>query len=87
LWKGAKRIKKAADSTAAVDQWFTLEISAVGSRLEVSVNGAAVAVYTDANPEHRKGHIALQAFEAGTVVRFRKIEIKELPPEKPTTPK
>ena len=47
------------------------------------VNGNTVADYTDPNHAYRKGHIALQAnsWEDGdsTVVRFRKIEIKELP--------
>jgi serine/threonine protein kinase len=88
LWKAGKRMQRALKSATGPDQWFTLEVMAVGPRLKVLVNGNTVADYTDPGHHFRKGHIALQAHtwhDGGnsTVVRFRKIEIKELPPPAP----
>src|SRR5262249_36838491 len=60
LWQAAKHVQKAADSGLALDQWFTLEVIAVGPRLKVLVNGKTVADYTDPGHEYRKGHIGLQ---------------------------
>ncbi|HEV3143576.1 MAG TPA: family 16 glycoside hydrolase, partial [Gemmataceae bacterium] len=65
------------------DDWFTLEIIALGGRLTVKVNGTTTADVVDAT--YTRGSLALQnqADEADEVVQFRKIEIKELPPEEP----
>jgi serine/threonine protein kinase len=78
VWQNSQRVRKARPSTAAPDQWFTLEVFAHGPNLRVLVNGQAVAEYSDDEEEYEEGHIALQALDAGTVVRFRKIEIREL---------
>ena len=64
------------------DQWFSMEVIAKGSRIQVLVNGQNVVDFTDAAESPRKGHIALQAFGENTMVRFRKIEIKEISPSK-----
>lgn len=52
----------------------------------VKVNDRTTADFTDPNPHFPKGYIALQSFHPDTVVHFRKIEIKELPPSKSETP-
>jgi hypothetical protein len=62
------------------NEWFPLEVIARGSHIQVQVQGQTVVDYTDANGDSRKGHIALMA-SGTTVVRFRKIEIKELSSE------
>jgi anti-sigma factor RsiW len=62
-------------------EWFTLEVIAEGTHIVILVNGKKAVDLNDAT--YRKGHLALQQHDPGTVVAFRKIEIKELPPSKP----
>ena len=61
-------------------EWFTLEVIAQGNHVVVKVNGMMTADYTDADRLFSTGHIALQQHGPQTVVEFRKIEIRELPP-------
>ncbi len=63
------------------ETWFTLEIIAQGERYVVKVNGQTTADYRDPDRQFSTGRLALQSFNADTVVHFRKIEIKELPPD------
>ncbi len=55
--------------------WNTYRVRAVGSRLDVWVNGELTAVLEQA--EFEQGFIALQRWQTGTV-RFRKLLLKEL---------
>jgi tRNA A-37 threonylcarbamoyl transferase component Bud32 len=72
------------------DEWFTQEVIADGNHIIVKVNGQETVNWPD--PEHRytRGNFALQHHDAKTVVKFRKVEIKELPatlvPPPPTPP-
>jgi serine/threonine protein kinase/WD40 repeat protein len=61
------------------DTWLTLEVIARGEHLIVKVDGKVVADVIDSTSS--RGHVQLEAGRPGTVVQFRKIEIKELPPE------
>jgi hypothetical protein len=65
------------------DTWFAMEVLVLGNHITTKVNGQTVVDFRDLANSHRKGHLALQAMYAPTRVRFRKIEIKELPPEAP----
>ena len=68
------------------DEWTLLEIIALGDRIRIKVNGQTTVDYRDEKHHYRRGHIALQTFGNKmpiTVVHFRKIEIKELPPTPP----
>jgi hypothetical protein len=67
-------------------EWFTLDVLANQGSITVKINGATTAEFSRLGPEFLRGHIALQAHQAGTVIEFRKIEIKELPPGKPDAP-
>jgi formylglycine-generating enzyme required for sulfatase activity len=68
----------------APDTWYTLEVIADGPNLQVKVNGKLTSVVKDGG--HSTGRIALYALSPGlgpntpSVVYFRKIEIKDLPP-------
>jgi hypothetical protein len=62
------------------DQWFLLEIIAQGPRLTFSVDGKKTLSYEDLQRNFMKGGIALQVQGTATVVRFRKIQIRELTP-------
>jgi hypothetical protein len=79
--KGLKEILilKAAHK---VDEWFTLEAIAVGAKLTTLVNGKKQIEWTDPKHRYKKGHFALQQHDPGSVVHFRKIEVKELPDDK-----
>jgi serine/threonine protein kinase len=61
--------------------WFTMEIIANGDRIIIKLNSRPIVDHHD--PLYRKGHFALQQHHDGTVVKFRKIEIKELSPSSP----
>ncbi len=72
-------IAKPLAQVNAGGQWNTLEITAQGSHLVVTLNGTKTAEATDT--KHARGAIALQygagANNAG-IVKFRKIEIRTL---------
>ncbi len=64
--------------------WFTLEVIVEGNRIKTLVNGKTVLETKDETDMSRMGHFALHV-ERGfnpmeaSAVRFRKIEIRELP--------
>jgi hypothetical protein len=68
------------DAPHKPDEWFTLEVIAVGDHLVIKVNGKTTVDWSDPGRLYTRGHFALQGHDPGTVVKFRKIEIKELPP-------
>jgi len=63
-------------------EWFTLEAICVGPKLTTLVNGKKMIEWKDPKYRFKKGHIALQQHDPGSVVQFRKIEVKELPDDK-----
>jgi hypothetical protein len=64
------------------NEWFTQEVIAKGNHIVIKLNGKTTVDYTDAKNTYKKGHFALQGHDPGTVVKFRKIEVIELPAEK-----
>jgi formylglycine-generating enzyme required for sulfatase activity len=74
------------EATITPDTWFTLEVIARGNRIVTRVDGRTVLDWVDGQKRHTKGHFALQVFHANTVVEFRKIEVKELPPSSAAPP-
>jgi formylglycine-generating enzyme required for sulfatase activity len=87
LWRigpGVGTLVLVKEALVPPDTWFQLEVTAVGPRITVKVNGRTTADWMDDRTDHRTGHIALQVnWPDMTTVRFRKIEIKELPPSSP----
>jgi formylglycine-generating enzyme required for sulfatase activity len=67
------------------DEWFIQEVIADGNHIIIKVNGKTTVDFVDPNNTYTKGHLALQQHNLGTVVQFRKIEIKELTPVKEPT--
>ena len=49
------------------------------TRIKVRVNGVLLYEYQDFNPAWRDGHFGFQQHDPGSVVKIRKIEVKELP--------
>jgi hypothetical protein len=64
------------------DEWFTQEVIADGNHITIKVNGKTTVDYVDEKRTYTKGHLALQVLGPGTVVQFRKVEVKELPPSR-----
>jgi hypothetical protein len=63
-------------------EWFTEEVIAAGNHLLIKVNGKTTVDWRDSNHTYTGGHFALQQHDERTVVKFRKIEVKELPAAK-----
>jgi hypothetical protein len=66
-------------------QWFSLDVRAEGNRVVVMVNEQVTADYVDPARRFLKGRIALQKLNPETIVEFRKIEVRELNRERPST--
>ena len=49
------------------------------TRIKVRVNGELLYEYQDFNPAWKEGHFGFQQHDPGSVVKIRKIEVKELP--------
>jgi hypothetical protein len=64
------------------NEWFTQEVIADGNHIIIKVNGKTTVDWKDPENRFKKGHFALQGHDPGTVVKFKKIEVKELPPSK-----
>jgi uncharacterized protein (TIGR03067 family) len=62
------------------DEWFDLDVIAVGNRITIKVNGKTTVDFIDKKKTFTRGHLALQQFGADTTVAFSKIEIMDLPP-------
>lgn len=60
------------------DEWFTQEVIAVGPKVTILVNGKQTVEYTIPGDYFKKGHFALQGHDPGSVMTFRKIEVKEI---------
>ena len=67
-------------SPAPADTWFDLEIIARGPKIQVKVNGATTAEYSDPVNAHQSGRIGLQHHDSRSRAEFRKIEIREAEP-------
>ncbi len=65
------------------DEWFTQEVICKGPKITILVNGKKTVDWTDPKDRFKTGHFALQQHNDGSVVKFRKIEVKELPSEEP----
>lgn len=63
-------------------EWFEMEVIAVGKQITIKVNGKVTVDIADSNSTYNRGCIALQQLGDSTDVRFRKVEVKKLPPSK-----
>ena len=61
------------------NEWFTQEVIAIGNHIVIKVNGKTTVDYMDPKNTFTKGHFALQGHDPGTVVKYRKVEVIELP--------
>ena len=78
----AKRISakvRLKESPVPANQWFTMEVVADGDHITILVDGKQVADYIDDDRVSAAGAIRLQVSNAATLVKFRKVQIRELP--------
>jgi hypothetical protein len=64
------------------DEWFTQEVIADGNHIIIKVNGEKTVDFVDEKNTFKKGYLAIQQHNLGSVIKVRKAEIKELPPSK-----
>lgn len=61
------------------DEWFTQEVIAVGPKITIITNGKTEVDYTIPGDKYfKKGHFALQGHDPGSIMMFKKIEVKEI---------
>lgn len=78
-----KEVLVLKDAPNKPGEFFTQEVICVGDTITIIVNGKkTVDAWKDPQARHKKGHFALQGHDPGTVVTFKKIEVKELPASK-----
>jgi hypothetical protein len=78
------------DSPVKDDEWFNVHLRVQGKTAVVRINDKIIVEYLEPEgiPGERKigkGFIALQEHDPGTVVRFRNIMLKKLPPPAPAS--
>ena len=76
--KLAENTKLAEPISVALKNWNTMEITAIGNRVTIVVNGGTVTEFTDPSGWYGNGEIALTAW-VHSVVQFKEILIEELP--------
>jgi len=66
------------------DEWFTQEVIARGNHIIIHVNGKKTVDFKDPKNTYTRGCLALQMHDptdgVETMVQFRKVQVKELPP-------
>jgi hypothetical protein len=70
-------IKKNLQQLVADDTWWTQHIVAIGDRIIIKVNDRIIVDCRDT--KHRRGYLALQQHDPGSVVQYRNLVVKRLP--------
>jgi hypothetical protein len=68
------------DMRVKSNEWFTQDVIARGNRIIIMLNGEKTVEFVDPNRTYTRGHLALQVLDNSSVVKFRKVEIKEFLP-------
>lgn len=71
---------KVTDILVQPDTEFTQEVTAIGNHIVIKVNGKTTVdtKIEDKKKLFLKGHLAIQQHDPGSVVKVRKVEVKEL---------
>jgi hypothetical protein len=64
------------------DTWFSQHIIANGNHIIIKVDDKVVVDFVDDKNTYDKGYLALQQHNEGSVVRYRNIMFKKLPPSR-----
>ena len=66
-------------NTKPLGQWNDYEITCIGQKYSVRMNGKLIMTWTDPKARTSFGYIGLQNYNDGKTVRHRNVRIKELP--------
>jgi serine/threonine protein kinase len=81
----ADPLAKAIERPVRAGQWFQVDLIAEGPHIQVTINGLPAVDVVDPNARRSSGAIGFVC-RPDSVVRFRKVEIKELTPQGAATP-
>jgi hypothetical protein len=73
------RFSVVRDQLVPDDTWFSQHIIADGNHIIIKVNDKVVVDYIDEANTYKKGYLALQQHNEGSVVRFRNLKFRKLP--------
>lgn len=60
------------------NEFFTQEVIAKGDTITILVNGKKTVEFKDPENRFKKGHFALQGHDPGSIMTFKKVEVKEI---------
>jgi len=60
------------------DTWWTQHIIAKGNHIIIKVNGETVVDFVDEDNTYKKGYVALQQHDPGSVVHYRNLKVRPL---------
>lgn len=60
------------------ETWWNQHIIVVGNHIVIKVNGKTVVDYVDQNWTYRKGYLALQQHDPGSVVKYKNLMMRHL---------
>ena len=63
------------------DTWWRQHIIVKGNRIIIKVNDTVVVDYTDEENRYTEGHLAIQQHDPGSVVHYKNLMMRPLPPE------
>ena len=73
---------KIFDQLVPEDTWFTQHIIAKGNHIIIKVNDKTVVDFVDEKHTYKKGYLALQQHDPGSVVQYRNLMMRKLSPGK-----
>jgi hypothetical protein len=76
---GVKEVLVLDNAPHKPDEWVTQEVTAEGNRIIIKVNDKVTVDFQDPEKRFTKGHFALQGHDPGSIMKFRKVQVKELP--------
>ena len=77
-FSGTSPTLAAGPDTVKPNEWFDLEATVRGNKVQILVNGKETINFTDPIERPKTGRIALQLLDAKTEVEFAMIAVKEL---------
>ena len=85
-------VVKSYDPIAKDNEWYTLQITVLGKNIVTRVNDRVVVDYTEpagvtGSRRLGKGHLAIQAHDPKSVIRYRNLHVKRLEAPKPRKPR
>ena len=79
LYSDGTLLKEVSRNVVKPDTWFSLEIIAQGSRIQVKINGGIVSEAIDSQNRYPSGAIGFEYYAFEQKTAYRRIEIREMP--------